>query len=368
VYDRVSELQFLEERIKEYHLYGSSRLGIIKADRITASNQEGYYTPEILSSADYYPFGLEMQGRSSSPEEYRFGFNGKERDPDMSSLTHYDYGFRIYNPAIGRFLSVDPLTGSYPYLSPFTFSENTPIANIDLDGLEKIYYIEGINGNKIVQNVVDYSVLIKNQDQSGLDNYQKIQPEYIEVRNPIEQWINLKDVWALYQNELAESFQKSQQIRKATIELERQKSFQSNPFWNIYQFQSIAISFVVAVLPEGIEQFVKSIRHGLRYGLSNADEFYHYTNNVPGGRNEAIAIYKTQAKQIAIKNNWKYEPNISKQQDRTFYSDPETGNLFGLDTENGRFEVHNSRGKHLNEIDFSGRVTKEPDSYYDFRR
>ncbi|WP_317191637.1 RHS repeat domain-containing protein [Fulvivirga sediminis] len=54
------------------------------------------------------------------------------------ALTHYDYGFRIYNPAIGRFLSVDPLTASYPWYTPYQFAGNMPIWAIDLDGLEEL--------------------------------------------------------------------------------------------------------------------------------------------------------------------------------------------------------------------------------------
>jgi hypothetical protein len=44
---------------------------------------------------------------------------------------------RIYDPRLGRFLSVDPLTGSYPELTPYQFASNTPIESIDLDGLER---------------------------------------------------------------------------------------------------------------------------------------------------------------------------------------------------------------------------------------
>jgi RHS repeat-associated protein len=70
---------------------------------------------------------------------YRYGFNGKEKYKNINSLTAYDYGFRIYNPAIGKFLSVDPLTKSYPELTPYQFASNTPIQAIDLDGLEAKY-------------------------------------------------------------------------------------------------------------------------------------------------------------------------------------------------------------------------------------
>jgi len=69
-------------------------------------------------------------------EGYRYGFNGKELDKETSSTTTYDYGFRIYSPGLGRFLSVDPLTKSYPWLTPYQFAGNSPIRFIDLDGLE----------------------------------------------------------------------------------------------------------------------------------------------------------------------------------------------------------------------------------------
>jgi len=52
-------------------------------------------------------------------------------------MTAYDYGFRIYNPAIARFLSVDPLTKSYPWYTPYQFAGNKPTWAIDLDGLEE---------------------------------------------------------------------------------------------------------------------------------------------------------------------------------------------------------------------------------------
>ena len=48
----------------------------------------------------------------------------------------YDYGFRIYNPRIAKFLSVDPLTGNYPGWSPYPFAMNRVIDGFDLDGLE----------------------------------------------------------------------------------------------------------------------------------------------------------------------------------------------------------------------------------------
>lgn len=47
-----------------------------------------------------------------------------------------DYGMRIYDPRVGRFLSSDPLTKKFPYYTPYQFAGNMPIAAIDLDGAE----------------------------------------------------------------------------------------------------------------------------------------------------------------------------------------------------------------------------------------
>ncbi len=80
---------------------------------------------------------MSMPGRSYEAQSgYRYGFNGKEKDKDLNSLTAYDYGFRIYNPGIGKFLSVDPLINDYPMLTPYQFASNNPIEGVDLDGLE----------------------------------------------------------------------------------------------------------------------------------------------------------------------------------------------------------------------------------------
>jgi len=99
-----------------------------------------YYNPTILSATDYYPFGMDMPNRTFNAGDYRFGFNGKEadRNGEWGSLNHYDYGFRIYNPGIAKFLSVDPLTRSYPWYTPYQFAGNMPIWAIDLDGLEPV--------------------------------------------------------------------------------------------------------------------------------------------------------------------------------------------------------------------------------------
>ena len=69
---------------------------------------------------------------------------GKEEDSEWGSQMIQDYGFRIYNPTIGKFLSVDPLAPDYPWYTPYQFAGNKPIWCIDLEGLEPVPTTDGI--------------------------------------------------------------------------------------------------------------------------------------------------------------------------------------------------------------------------------
>jgi len=86
-----------------------------------------YYTAEILSSTDYYPFGFEMPGRVYQGS-YRFGFNGMEKDDEVkgsgNSLTTF---FRQYDTRIGVWFSVDPKATWFPWISPYSTFNNNPI-------------------------------------------------------------------------------------------------------------------------------------------------------------------------------------------------------------------------------------------------
>ena len=78
-----------------------------------------------------------MPGREYQAQPSRFGFNGKENDHDVKGFgNQQDYGMRIYDPRLGKFLSLDPISQSYPYLTPYQFASNRPIDGVDLDGLE----------------------------------------------------------------------------------------------------------------------------------------------------------------------------------------------------------------------------------------
>jgi RHS repeat-associated protein len=66
-------------------------------------------------------------------DDHRFGFNGMENDKETSN-GNFDFGNRIYNSKLGKFLSVDRYASKFPSQSPYTFANNKPIAARDING------------------------------------------------------------------------------------------------------------------------------------------------------------------------------------------------------------------------------------------
>ncbi|GHU89921.1 hypothetical protein FACS1894155_07600 [Bacteroidia bacterium] len=92
---------------------------------------------------NYYPFGLSMWETSSNQNNQPYKYNGKELDK-MHGLNLYDYGARMYDPAIGRFTTMDPLAEKYYSVSPYTYCANNPINAYDLHG-DSIWYTKDDN-------------------------------------------------------------------------------------------------------------------------------------------------------------------------------------------------------------------------------
>jgi RHS repeat-associated protein len=113
-----------------------------------------YYLADVVSASDSYPFGMEMPGRNYSSGKYRYGFNGKEKDKDIS-LGDLDFGDRIYDNRIARWYMSDRKESEYEGWSPYHFGYNNPIVTIDPDGEENIVIIGANNhdattGNKLM--------------------------------------------------------------------------------------------------------------------------------------------------------------------------------------------------------------------------
>jgi RHS repeat-associated protein len=94
-----------------------------------------------LSMVSFSSSSAQNGGLSSSTAgydaEYWFGFNGMETDDEVKGNGNsLDFGARIYDPRIGRWLSTDPLQVKFPDVSPYNFVLNSPLIVIDPDGKE----------------------------------------------------------------------------------------------------------------------------------------------------------------------------------------------------------------------------------------
>jgi|GEM_PF-2006077 len=115
---------------------------VVSDKRISVCDSElevEYFKAEVLSAVDYFPFGAPLDDRqwyaSNDSSGYRYGFNGMERDNQISGQgNNLDFGARIYDSRLGRWLSMDPLSVKYPALNPFNFVANMPIIAVDPDG------------------------------------------------------------------------------------------------------------------------------------------------------------------------------------------------------------------------------------------
>jgi len=71
----------------------------------------------------------------SATNQYRYGFNGKEKDNEVKGEGNsLDFEARVYDPRLGRFLSVDNAFGELPGSSPYSHALNNPILLVDKDG------------------------------------------------------------------------------------------------------------------------------------------------------------------------------------------------------------------------------------------
>jgi len=128
--------------LKQYEL--SNHLGnvlsVITDQKIVEAPVTGtlieFYYAEVISYSDYYPFGSAMSERSWQGD-YRYGFNGKERDNSTASDS-YDFGARIMDTRLGRWLSGDPAEGLFPNESPYMYAGCNPIYYVDPNGKWKI--------------------------------------------------------------------------------------------------------------------------------------------------------------------------------------------------------------------------------------
>jgi len=133
-------------------LYLGNVLTVINDIKIPKDNsgdgQVDAYEVGIVNVADYSPFGVQLDGRTISNGDYRYGFQGQEKDDEVKGEGNsINYKYRMHDPRIGRFACIDPLSREYPFWSPYAFSGNQVISTVELEGLEAE---ENLNENEVL--------------------------------------------------------------------------------------------------------------------------------------------------------------------------------------------------------------------------
>ena len=114
-------------------------LGNVRLSYSDNNNDGSVDSSEIIEEKNYYPFGLIQKGYNmniNGIQNNYLTYNGKEFDMSLN-MNMYDLGARMMDPALGRFMNIDPMADFVNYQSPYVVADNNPVAFIDLYGLGK---------------------------------------------------------------------------------------------------------------------------------------------------------------------------------------------------------------------------------------
>ena len=135
----------MDSTVYTYEYFLKDHLGNTRVSFAVAGN-----SLEIIQENHYYPFGMAMHGLNSKEmeqpaEKNKYLYNGKELQDDFG-LGWYDYGFRMYDPGLGRWHSIDPHAENYLNWTPFNYVASNPILLVDPDGMDWFYHsIDGFS-------------------------------------------------------------------------------------------------------------------------------------------------------------------------------------------------------------------------------
>jgi RHS repeat-associated protein len=135
---------------------------------------------ELVSAQGYEPFGSLLPGRNYSSDSYRFGFGGMPKDDELHGATgtSYDFGARLLDPRIGRWMSVDPAFSQQPGVSPYQSFLNSPLQYVDPEGETEFHF-----------------TIIRNKDTGKTTTVLKVTPDrYIQKYSRTESFLGMSVV------------------------------------------------------------------------------------------------------------------------------------------------------------------------------
>jgi RHS repeat-associated protein len=141
------------EKKLEIHDYLNNVSSVVTDRKLKEGNLDG---AETILSKNYYPFGMVMRAEHNDRDYLSFGYGGKKSDDEIKGLDNsYDFGARMYDPRLARWLSIDPLQADYPSHSSYNYGLNSPIAFKDPDGKKVV----DASGHEVTANPI--------QDKNG---------------------------------------------------------------------------------------------------------------------------------------------------------------------------------------------------------
>ncbi len=94
----------------------------------------------------YYAYGGPYGDWNTNADAQPLKFLGKEWD-HQHGLDLYDYGARLYDPAVCRWTTMDPLCENCYGVSPYAYCHNNPVNRIDPDGKDVLIWYQDKRGN-----------------------------------------------------------------------------------------------------------------------------------------------------------------------------------------------------------------------------
>ncbi|AUC13629.1 hypothetical protein BTO06_00040 [Tenacibaculum sp. SZ-18] len=120
----------------DYIYQYKDHLGNIRLTYSDTDNNGNVNQSEIIEESNYYPFGLEHKGYNdaiNSSENNSYTYNGKELEEELEKNT-LAYGWRDYDPAVGRFNKIDRFAEKYYNMSTYSYAGNNPVLFVDIQG------------------------------------------------------------------------------------------------------------------------------------------------------------------------------------------------------------------------------------------
>lgn len=197
------------------------------------------FSKDVQTYNNYYPFGLKHKGYNNviTGRDHKYGFGGKEYNDELG-LDWYDVSARNYEPALGRWMNLDPLAEQIRRHSPYNFGFDNPIYFQDYDGMmpsgpgdelkKKVAKAEG----KVIDAIETAGRFLKNPIRGAVDFFssggggdqakQTVSNKNIERKDG---GLILEVIGALVgiknQNQMVREIQKTQMLLKINIKEEK---------------------------------------------------------------------------------------------------------------------------------------------------